>query len=232
MEAAGAPARSGQGARGPGQEPGPRAGPDPLRADARLGVHVLSRRRGDHGDGPREDPRVRVARPGMRRCPPVELRRLRRPRPQPGDGRQRLRRDPAGALGVGPEAPRGELRDRRARPRLHPEGDPRRGPDHGPLLPRGDARVRDDAKPRRLVRAPRRREPARRPGQGGRQKADEGGPQERQEGPQEEQHEGLRSPRPGGRRRAARSSATRRSWSPPESSSPRISATSSRSGSR
>ena len=29
-----------------------------------------------------------------------------------------------------------------------------RRPHHGPRLPRGDARVRDDAKPRRLVRAP------------------------------------------------------------------------------
>ena len=36
-------------------------------------------------------------------------------------GRQRLRRDPSGALGVGPQAPRGQLRDRRARPRLHLE---------------------------------------------------------------------------------------------------------------
>ena len=203
MGAAGAPERSGQGARGPGQEPRPGAGPDPLRADARLGVHLLSRRGGDHGDGPREDPRVRAACPGMRRCPPVELRRLRRPRPPSGLGRQRLRRDPSGAVGVGPEAPRGELRDRRSRPRLHPEGDPRRRPDHGPLLPRGDPRVRDDAKPRRLVCAPRRREPARRGGQGRRQKAGEGGAKERREGPQEEQHEGLRPPRPGGRRRAA-----------------------------
>ena len=129
-------------------------------------VHLLSRRRGDHGDGPREHPPVRVAGPGMRRCPPLELRRLRRPRSPSGGRRQRLRRDPAGALGVGPEAPRGEFRDRRARPRLHPEGDPRRRPHHGPLLPRGDPGVRNDAKPRRLVRAPRRREPARRPGQG------------------------------------------------------------------
>ena len=74
---------------------------------------------------------------------------------------------------------------------------------HGPLLPRGDARVRRDAKPRRLVRAPRRRDPPRRPGQGRRPQADEGGAEERREGPKEEQHEGLRSPRPGGRRRAA-----------------------------
>ena len=83
---------------------------------------------------------------------------------------------------------------------------------HGPLLPRGDAGVRGDAKPRRLVRAPRRRHPARRPGQGRRQKADEGGAQERREGPQEEQPQGLRPPRPGGRRRAAdhqRSAAAR-----------------------
>ena len=96
MGAGSAPARSGQGARGPGQEPRPRARADPLRADAGLAVHVLSRRGGDHGDGPREDPRVRVARPGMRRCPPLELRCLRRPGPPSGLGRQRLRRDPPG----------------------------------------------------------------------------------------------------------------------------------------
>ena len=40
----------------------------------------------------------------------------------------------------------------------------------------------DDAKPRRLVRAPRHREPARRHSQGRRQKADEGGAEERREG--------------------------------------------------
>src|SRR6266511_1912011 len=43
MEAGSAPGRSGQGARGPGQEPCPRTRPDPLRADARLAVHLLSR---------------------------------------------------------------------------------------------------------------------------------------------------------------------------------------------
>ena len=47
-----------------------------------------------------------------------------------------------------------------------PKRDPRRRPQHRPLLPRGDAGVRGDAKPRRLVRAPRRRDPARRGGQG------------------------------------------------------------------
>ena len=157
-------------------------------------------------------PRVRVARPGMRRRPPLELRSLRRTGSPSGDGRQRLRRDPSGALGVGSKAPRSEFRDRRARSRLHPEADPRRGAQHGPPLPRGDAGVRRDAKPRRLVRAPRRRHRPRRPGQGRRPQADEGGPEERGEGRKEEQHEGLRSPRPRGRRRAAnhqRSAATR-----------------------
>ena len=60
---------------------------------------------------------------------------LRRPGSPSGVGRQRLRRNPSGPLGVGRQASRSELRDRRARPRLHPEGDPRRGPPHGPLLP-------------------------------------------------------------------------------------------------
>ena len=107
-------------------------------------------------------PRLRAAGPGLRRRPPVELRRVRRPGPPPGLRRQRLRRDAARPLGMGRQAPRGELRGRRARPRLHPDARPATAVlDHGPRLPRGDARVRDDAKPRRLVRAPRRREPAR-----------------------------------------------------------------------
>ena len=212
MGAGSAPARPGQSARGPGHEPCPGARADPLRADAGLALHVLSRRRSDHGHGPREDTPVRVACPGMRRRAPLELRSLRRTGSPSGVGRQRLRRNPSGALGVGSKAPRSEFRDRRARSRLHPEADPRRGAQHGPPLPRGDAGVRRDAKPRRLVRAPRRRRPARRPGQGRRPQADEGGPEERREGRKEEQHEGLRSPRPGGRRRAAnhqRSAASR-----------------------
>ena len=139
----------------------------------------------------------------MRRRPPLELRDLRRPRSQPGVGRQRLRRDPSRALGMGRQASRSQLRDRRAGPQLHPEGDPPRRPPNGPLLPRGDARVRRDAEPRRLVRAPRRRHPARRPGQGRRPQADEGGAEERGEGREEEQHQGVRSPRPRGRWRAA-----------------------------
>ena len=54
----------------------------------------------------------------LRRRAPVELRRLRRPRPAPGLQRQRLRRDAAGPVRVGRQAPRGQLRGRRPRPRL------------------------------------------------------------------------------------------------------------------
>ena len=55
---------------------------------------------------------------GLRRRPPLQLRRLRRARPPPRLRPQRLRRDAARALGVGRQAARGQLRDRRPRKRL------------------------------------------------------------------------------------------------------------------
>ena len=51
----------------------------------------------------------------LRRRAPLQLRRLRRARPPPRLRPQRLRRDPARPVGVGREAARGELRDRRPR---------------------------------------------------------------------------------------------------------------------
>ena len=79
-------------------------------------LHLLPRRRGDHGRRPRGDAELRALGPGVRRRPPLELRRLRGAGPRPGRRRQRLRRDPARAVGVGRQAAGGELRDRRPRP--------------------------------------------------------------------------------------------------------------------
>ena len=147
-------------------------------------------------------------------------------------GRQRLRRDPSRALGVGPEASRGELRDRRARSRIHPEGDPRRRPQDGPRVPRGDAEIRRDGEPRRLVRATRRRCRARRSGQGRRPQADEGGAKRTWRRPTRRT---ASRPSIGSSTRSTASrgsSAIHPCSSRPASSSPTISATSSKSGSR
>ena len=111
------PAGSGRPARGAGGQPGARAGPDPLRADAGLAVHVLPRRRrvmaADLGD----DPAHRASGPAVRRRAPVELRRVRRSRARPRLRPQRLRRDVARAVGVGRQAAGGQLRGRRPRAR-------------------------------------------------------------------------------------------------------------------
>ena len=69
-----------------------------------------------------DDPDLGPAGPDLRRRPPLQLRRLRRARPPPRLRPQRLRRDAAGALGVGRQAARRELRDRRPRKRLQAQG--------------------------------------------------------------------------------------------------------------
>ena len=104
--------------KGQDSDPGPRARPDPSRAHVRLGLHLLPGRRGNHGGRPRRCAEHRSERPALRRRAPLQLRRLRRPRPAPDLRHQRLRRDPSGPVRVGREAARGELRDRRAGPRL------------------------------------------------------------------------------------------------------------------
>ena len=75
---------------------------------------------------PRGHPEERHPGPAVRRCPPVELRGLRLPRALPALRPQRLRRDPAGTLGVGRQAPRGELRGGWPGQRLRCGGLPRR----------------------------------------------------------------------------------------------------------
>nr|BFE73106.1 hypothetical protein GCM10020092_064070 [Actinoplanes digitatis] len=59
---------------------------------------------------PRLHPGVRLPGADLRRRAPVELRHVRLRRAHPGVRHQRLRRDPPGPLGVGRQAPRGELR--------------------------------------------------------------------------------------------------------------------------
>ncbi len=85
-----------------------------------------------------------LPRPGLWRRAPLQLRRLRCSRPASRLRPQRLRRDAAGALGVGPQAPDRELRDRRAGARLQ-EAEPRGGADDGRRVSPSDARVRGDA---------------------------------------------------------------------------------------
>ena len=109
----------GRPARAPGQDARPRARADPLRADARLAVHVLPRRGADHGQRPRGDAALGSDGAVLRRRAPVELRRVRLARAPAGVRHQRLRRDAPRAVGVGRQAPGGEHADRRARQRLH-----------------------------------------------------------------------------------------------------------------
>ena len=66
--------------------------------------------------------------PALRRRPPLELRRLRQPGAAPRLRPQRLRRDVSRALGVGRQAPCGELRGGLAGERLPGRDRPRDGP--------------------------------------------------------------------------------------------------------
>ena len=115
VRAATDPGRSGRRARAPGDVARPRAGPDPLRADAGFAVRVLSRRGGDHGPGSRRDAAVGADGAVLRGCAPVELRRVRLAGTTAGVRRQRFRRDAPGPVGVGRQAAGGEHdRSRRA----------------------------------------------------------------------------------------------------------------------
>ena len=158
----GAP-RLGRGAGPPGPDrpaggakPNARArlGPGSARPDDGLAVHVLPRRREDHGGRPRGNPHGRPHRPALRRRAPVELRWVRLAGAAPALRRQRLRRDAARPVRVRRQAARGELHDRGAEQRVregrHEGGhaDVRRG------VPRGDARLRADAHAGCVVRQP------------------------------------------------------------------------------
>ncbi len=91
----------------------------------------------------------------------LELRRLRvafaRPRLRP----ERLRRDAAGPVRVGRQAPRGEHRDRRPRPGVRRQDPSRERARLGARRTARDAVVRCDGQPRRLVLTARRHTAAR-----------------------------------------------------------------------
>ena len=107
-------------------------------------------------------PAHRAAHPALRRCPPLELRRLRCARPAARLRHQRLRRDAPRAVRVGRQASRRELRRRGPRPGLRRRDATR--DQHRRSCARTGRRSPSfarDAQPRRLVRAPRHRRPRR-----------------------------------------------------------------------
>ena len=160
MGACGRPPRSGRHPRAPSRRPSAGAGPVALRADARLGVYVLPRSGGDHGGRPGREPDLRPPRPGVRRRAPLQLRCLRVAEPRPRLRHQRLRRDASGTLGVGLEAPRRKLRDRRPRPRLRALAATGDRPHRRTRVPRPAPPARRDVESRRLVPAGRGRRAA------------------------------------------------------------------------
>ena len=147
-------ARPGGAVGGAGGDAGAGAGADPLRPDAGLPVRFLPRRGADHGGGSGAYAVVGSARAVVRRRAPVQLRRVRLARAEPRLRHQRLRRDGAGAVGVGREAAGGELRDRRTRDRVLGEGTACGRARHRSRLQGGDERLRADAEPRTVVLAP------------------------------------------------------------------------------
>ena len=87
------PAGPGGAAGTAGRDPGARAGADPLRPDAGVGVHVLSGCGAHHGLRPGRDAAVGDHHAGLWRCPPDELRRVRVTGTPARVRHQRLRRD-------------------------------------------------------------------------------------------------------------------------------------------
>ena len=212
-EPAAAPPGPGRAARGAGADARAGARADPLRPHARLAVHVLPRRRVPDGLRSRGRPAHGAPYPALRRRAPVELRRLRRPRPQARLQPQRLRRDASRPVRVGRQAARRELRGRRPGPRLRREAARRDQPRGRPLVPREHPRVRRDAQPRPLVLADRRRRSARRAfGRGAREgrQGPEAARGERRQGPDEGQHQGVRQADRRSSTGSCGSSATRR----------------------
>ena len=197
------PVRSGGAARGAGGRPGRGSDPDPLRADARVAVRVLPGRGGGHGRRPRGDVELGDHRPGLRGCPPGQLRRLRGAGPAADLRHQRLRRDAPGALGMGRQAPRREPRGRDARPRVRAQAASAHRPVRGDGVPRADAPAGGDGEPRGLVRARRPGAAARPVRRRGRRGEHRDVRQEPRQGEAEDLRAGVREACPRGRRRGS-----------------------------
>ena len=114
-------ARPGRPARGAGRRPGSRSWCRSATGACSSSPFTFYRgRRAAHGGRPGRRRPTRAHGPAVRRRAPLELRPLRRRPSAPRLRHQRLRRDAPRAVGVGRQAPRGQLRDRGARPRLTP----------------------------------------------------------------------------------------------------------------
>ena len=152
-----APAGSGRAARGAGADARAGTRADPLRADARLAVHLLPRRRVPDGVRPFRRPAHRAARPALRRRAPVELRRVRGSRPAAGLRRSTTstRRCPARSSGTSSawsRASRSPGATAASTPKTRREG--QRWPS-ARVVPRGDAASSRRCEPGHLVRATR-----------------------------------------------------------------------------
>ena len=101
-----------------------------------------------------DDAGGRAGGPAVRRCAPVELRRVRLARAQAAVRPERLRRDAAGAVRVRREADGGELHDRGPQQRVRQGGHARGDAGVGAGLPGGDGLVRADGDDGHLVRPP------------------------------------------------------------------------------
>ena len=146
-------AGSGGAAGGAGKDAGAGTGAGAARADAGVGVHVLPGRGAADGGGPGHHSHLGAAGAAVRGCPPVELRRVRLAGAQPGLRRQRLRRDPAGAVRVGCQAAGREPGRGRTGQRVPGQGLPQDHPGGGRRVPHRDARVRGPDLHGRLVHA-------------------------------------------------------------------------------
>ena len=110
--------RPGRSARGAGADASAGARPDPVRAHARVAVHLLPRRRVPDGGRSRGRAADGIARSTVRRRAPLQLRHFRGAGSEARLQHQRLRRDAAGAIRVGREAACCKLRGRGPRARL------------------------------------------------------------------------------------------------------------------
>ena len=134
------------------KRPKDRTHADPLRTHAAIAVHVLPRFCQCHGVRSVDGAGYRRPRPGLRRLPSAQLRRIRHARTEHRLRHQRLRRDLAGALGMGRQTAGCLVRPGRAGQWPVGVGGPRRGSRGGTQLSRAVARGRGNEPARRLVR--------------------------------------------------------------------------------